>query len=300
MSSEQDIYSQALKPGNVCGNNSTLMPALRDLTFRHHAPLNPQTGDKYIKYPDQIARDLFALCDVDNNGEISVSDLLRLLVLAGIDADQDDARAMMQMAGEGKESVRYSEFRRIFYQGILGQNEKEYMAGLSVAVPRAGHEVNKDRLRIRKCLMRMVWSNDINFSRMVQWLGGLNNKSIKVFQSKEETAEILQIRPDNADLECFLELFDPTSFGIHDFRFVFLEAPPLILQSSIIPGAIISSISIFYLRFDLFFRCVLLSCPFLQYTAHCNDGHHRGRGQGQGAVCISHVASAQDGQDDLH
>jgi hypothetical protein len=150
-----------------------------------------------------------------------VSDLLRLLVLAGIDADQDDARAMMQMGGEGKDSVRYGEFRRIFYQGILGQNEKEYMAGLSVAVPRAGHEVNKDRLRIRKCLMRMVWSNDLNFSRMVQWLGGLNNKSIKVFQSKEETAEILQIRPDNADLECFLELFDPTSFGIHDFRFVF-------------------------------------------------------------------------------
>jgi hypothetical protein len=150
-------------------------------------------------------------------------------MLAGIDADEDDARAMLQMAGEGKESVRYAEFRRIYFQGIVGQNEKEYMAGMSVNVPRAGHEVNKDRLRIRKCLMRMVWSNDLNFSRMVQWLGGLNNKSIKVFQSKEEMAEILQIRPDNSDLDCFLELFDPTNFGMNDFRFVLSRMHNLLL-----------------------------------------------------------------------
>jgi hypothetical protein len=225
-------------------------------------------------------------------------------MLAGIDADEDDARAMMQMAGEGKESVRYAEFRRIFYQGILGQNEKEYMAGLSVAVPRAGHEVNKDRLRIRKCLMRMVWSNDLNFSRMVQWLGGLNNKSIKVFQSKEEMAEILQIRPDNADLECFLELFDPTHFGMNDFRFVSVRGrdhlsfdAQFFIFKRLLPAStpcrsFSRASSLHFHRLSLRRHC--------QNIADCHDGHHRSRSQGQGAIRVSHVASAQDGQDDIH
>lgn len=101
---------------------------------------------------------------------------------------------------------------------IMGQNEPDYIAGLSVAVPRASNEANKERLRIRKCLVRMVWGNDINFARMVTWLRGLNDRSIKVFQSKEELCQLLDVKTTDEDLQCYLDLYDPTGFGVYDFR----------------------------------------------------------------------------------
>ena len=56
------------------------------------------SGDLYLKYPDQVARDLFRYADVDNNGCINALDLHRLLTLAGLDADEDDAQAMIALA----------------------------------------------------------------------------------------------------------------------------------------------------------------------------------------------------------
>ena len=65
------------------------------------------TGDRYLKYPDQVARDLFRFADVDNNGCINSLDLHRLLTLAGLDADEDDAQAMIALANTPNGCVHF-------------------------------------------------------------------------------------------------------------------------------------------------------------------------------------------------
>ena len=101
---------------------------------------------------------------------------------------------------------------------IMSHTEDQYNLGLSVAVPRATNEVQKERLRIRKCLIRMVWGNDINFALMVKFLSSINNKSQKVFMTRQEIADLLKVQVTDEDLACYLDLFDPTSFGMYDFR----------------------------------------------------------------------------------